>query len=323
MIVQCDLCPKRCLIKPGQSGECRIRINAGGKLVASTYGRPCAAHVDPVEKKPLFHFLPGTGIFSIATVGCNLHCKNCQNWEISQENPENIRAHVLPPKKLVEAALKHRCRSVAYTYTDPVVYYEYALDSCIAAREAGLRNVLVTAGYINPEPARKLYAHVDAANVDIKAFSDDFYRTFCDASLVPVLEGLVIAKELGVHIEITNLVIPTLNDRDENFRDLSRWIVRNMEFGTPLHFSRFFPRYKMKNLPPTPADTLERARLIAKSEGLRHVYIGNVMSKDGENTFCANCGRLLIERRGYAIVKNDLVNGACPDCGYEARGVWK
>jgi pyruvate formate lyase activating enzyme len=323
MIVQCDLCPKKCLVKPGQSGECRVRINVDGKLVAATYGRPCSAHVDPVEKKPLFHFLPGTGIFSIATVGCNLHCKNCQNWEISQENPENIKAHLLPPVALVAAARRHRCESVAYTYTDPIVYYEYTLDSCIAAKEAGLRNVLVTAGYINPEPLKKLCQYVDAANIDLKAFSDKFYREFCGATLSPVLDTLVSAKELGVWVEVTNLIIPTLNDSDGDLRDLCRWIAKNMGTETPLHFSRFFPRYKMKNLPRTPSTTLDRAREIARAEGLKHVYIGNVMSKDGENTLCPACGKMLIERSRYTIIKNDLNDEACPECGHEVHGIWK
>ncbi len=323
MIVQCDLCPKKCLVKPGQSGECRVRINVDGKLVATTYGRPCSAHVDPVEKKPLFHFLPGTGIFSIATVGCNLHCKNCQNWEISQENPENIKAHSLPPAALVAAARRQGCESVAYTYTDPIVFYEYTLDSCMAAQEAGLRNVLVTAGYINPDPLKKLCQYVDAANIDLKAFSDKFYREFCDATLSPVLDTLVSAKELGVWVEVTNLIIPTLNDSDGDLRDLCRWIAKNMGTETPLHFSRFFPRYKMKNLPPTPATTLDRAREIARAEGLKHVYIGNVMSKDGENTLCPACGKMLIERSRYTIITNNLKDGACPACGHKVHGIWK
>jgi len=323
MIVQCNICPKKCLIKPGQSGECRVRINLDGKLLAVTYARPCSVNVDPVEKKPLFHFLPGTSILSLATVGCNLHCLNCQNWEISQENPENIEAHVLEPAQLAMLARRHGCPSVAYTYTDPVVYFEYALESSRACREAGLRNVLVTAAYINPEPQKELYAFADAANIDLKAFSDSFYREVCNATLPPVLDALVLARKMGVLVEVTNLVIPTLNDSDADLTNLCRWVKENLGAETPLHFSRFFPRYKMKNLPATPEATLNRAREIAKAEGLFHVYIGNVLSRDGENTLCHACGALLIERRGYTILQNRLTGGRCPDCDAEVHGIWQ
>lgn len=322
MRVQCELCPKGCVIDPGQSGECRIRANLDGKLVALTYGHPCSVHIDPVEKKPLFHFLPGTGILSIATVGCNLHCKNCQNWEISQENPENVRANALPPPLIPVVAEKRNCLSVAYTYTDPVVYYEYTLDSCIASRAAGLRNVLVTAGYINRAPLEKLCQYVDAANIDLKALSDIFYRDICGATLQPVLNTLVLAKSLGVLVEVTNLVIPTLNDGDDDIRNLCRWIVENMGAETPLHFSRFYPQYRMKNLPSTSGETLERAKQIAESEGIRYVYIGNIMTPKGQNTYCHACGKLLIERQRYTIVENNLEAGVCPDCRTEVPGIW-
>ncbi len=323
MKVQCELCPKECLIAPGESGECRIRVNLDGKLVAVTYGHPCAVHVDPVEKKPLFHFLPGTRIFSIATVGCNLHCKNCQNWQISQEDPENVIAEPLPPERLPEAAKAYQCKSVAYTYTDPAVYYEYALDGCIKTHEAGLKNVLVTAAYINKAPFEKLCRFVDAANIDLKSMSEEFYRDICDATLTPVLNALVLAKSMGVMVEVTNLVIPTLNDSDDDLRKLSRWIAENLGRETPLHFSRFHPDYLMKNLPPTSGTALDRAREIAVGEGLRHVYIGNITRKDAENTFCHGCGNLLIGRRGYMILENRVSNGACPDCNTEVYGIWQ
>ncbi len=323
MVVQCELCPKACVIRPGQSGDCRVRVNLDGKLVAVTYGHPCAVHVDPVEKKPLFHFLPGSRILSIATVGCNLHCKNCQNWEISQENPENVAARHLPPEGIPQLAERYGCRSVAYTYTDPVVFYEYTLDSCIEAREAGLKNALVTAGYINEAPLRELCRHVDAANIDLKAFSDRFYRDICDATLKPVLNTLVVAKSMGVLVEVTNLIIPTLNDKDADIRDLCRWVARNMGKETPLHFSRFFPHYRMKNLPPTPAATLDRAREIAKAEGLYHVYVGNIIRRGAENTHCHACGRLLVERRRYTILQNSVSGGRCPECNTEVYGIWE
>ena len=258
--VQCDLCPKACVIAPGQGGDCRIRINLDGKLTAVTYGHPCAVHVDPVEKKPLFHFLPGSGILSIATVGCNLHCKNCQNWEISQEDPENAPATLLPPSAIPDLAKKSGCRSVAYTYTEPLAFYEYTLDSCIAAHEGGLRNVLVTAGYINREPMKRLCHHVDAANIDLKAMSDNFYRDVCGGTLAPVLATLELAREIGVLVEVTNLLIPTLNDEDSAITELARWVRGNLGENTPLHFSRFYPHHKMSHLPPTSAETLDRAR---------------------------------------------------------------
>ncbi len=322
MDLQCDLCPKGCVIGPGQRGECRIRFNMDGRLVAATYGHPCAVHVDPVEKKPLFHFLPGTSIFSLATVGCNLHCKNCQNWEISQANPEDLEAKALSPVEAAQLAVENGCLSIAYTYTDPIAYYEYAYDCSLAARKAGLKNVLVTAGYINPEPLARIGRVTDAANIDLKSIRDDFYRTICGATLKPVQDALVQSKELGIWVEVTNLVIPTLNDSDADLRDLCRWHARNLGVDTPLHFSRFFPQYQMQHLPPTPTETLERARNIARGEGMQYVYIGNVLSPSGENTHCPACGMLLIERKGFSILRNEVRNGRCPGCNAEIHGIW-
>jgi pyruvate formate lyase activating enzyme len=312
-----------CLIKPGQSGECRVRINLDGVLRTVVYGYPCSINIDPIEKKPLFHFLPGTGILSIATVGCNLHCLNCQNWEISQANPEESQAVLCPPQKLVDLARQNRCPSIAYTYTDPIVYYEYTYDSSKLARDNGIRNVLVTAGYINAVPWKKLLAYIDAANIDLKFISDDLYRRICSGTLKPVQNALVLAKASGVLVEVTNLVIPTLNDRPEQIRELARWIKAELGQETPLHFSGFYPQYKLLHLPPTSLQILEQAREIAISEGLDYVYIGNVHSKEGENTYCPGCKGLLIERKGYTILQNRLKNGCCPDCGKEIYGVWK
>ena len=314
-----------CLIQPGQSGECRVRINIDGVLRSVVYGYPCSIHIDPIEKKPLFHFLPGSSILSIATVGCNLHCKNCQNWEISQANPEegNIPAYNCPPERLVAEANKYKCQSLAYTYTDPIVYYEYTYDSAKLAQEAGIRNVLVTAGYVNEEPWKKLLQHVDAANIDLKAITEDFYREVCSATLKPVQNALILARASEILVEVTNLVIPTLNDGPEQMRELARWIKMNLGADTPLHFSGFYPRYQMKNLPATSLRTLETARKIAMSEGLNYVYIGNVASKEGQNTYCPDCKKLLIERSGYTILQNRLSLGRCPDCSKEIYGVWK
>ena len=323
MQVQCELCPKNCLIGPGQSGECRVRINIDGVLRTVVYGYPCSISVDPVEKKPLFHFLPGTPILSIATVGCNLHCRNCQNWEISQANPEDTPAAFCPPERLVQLTREQSCTSIAYTYTEPIIYYEYTYDSAKLAREAGMRNVLVTAGYVNEEPWRQLLEYVDAANIDLKALSDEFYQRVCSATLKPVQDALVAAKASGALVEVTHLIIPTLNDQGEQLRQLSRWIKTNMGAETPLHFSRFFPKYKMLNLPPTSLRTLDTARDIAMEEGLQYVYIGNIQSKEGQNTYCPGCKRLLIERNGYTILQNNLKDGRCPDCSKEIYGVWK
>ncbi|MFC1635863.1 AmmeMemoRadiSam system radical SAM enzyme [Planctomycetota bacterium] len=325
MKIQCELCPKMCLIQPGQSGECRVRINIDGVLRTVVYGYPCSVSIDPIEKKPLYHFLPGSNILSIATVGCNLHCKNCQNWEISQANPEdgNISAYFCPPQKLVELAEERNSPSLAYTYTEPIIYYEYAYDSSKLAKEAGIRNVLVTAGYVNEQPWRKLLQYVDGANIDLKAITEDFYREVCFATLKPVQNALIVAKACGVHVEITNLIIPTLNDKPDQIRALARWIKQNMGSDTPLHFSGFYPRYKMLNLPPTPLKTLEEARRIGISEGLNYIYIGNLASKEGQNTYCPGCKRLLIERSGWTIRQMRIRNDCCSGCGKEIYGVWK
>ncbi|MBN2182617.1 MAG: AmmeMemoRadiSam system radical SAM enzyme [Sedimentisphaerales bacterium] len=325
MKIQCELCPKNCLIENGQSGDCRVRINLDGVLRTVVYGYPCSINIDPVEKKPLYHFLPGSSILSIATVGCNLHCKNCQNWEISQANPEDgdIPVYSCPPERLISLAKTRRCPSLAYTYTDPVIYYEYAYDASKLARENRIRNVLVTAGYINEQPWKKLLQYVDAVNIDLKGITEEFYRDVCSATLRPVQQALILAKAAGVHVEVTNLVIPTLNDSPDDMRKLARWIKVNLGGETPLHFSGFFPRYKMRNLPPTPLETLETARKIAVEEGMDYVYVGNLQSKEGANTYCPGCKKMLIERSGYTILQNRLGKGYCPDCGREIYGVWR
>ena len=323
MKVQCELCPKLCVIGPGQSGECRVRINLDGVLRSVVYGYPCSASIDPVEKKPVFHFLPATLILSIATVGCNLHCKNCQNWEISQANPEDSRAFASSPEKIVALAKQYKCPSIAYTYTEPVVYYEYTYDTAKLAHEAGIRNVLVTAAYINEAPWRDLLRYIDVARVDLKSVSEAFYRDVCAATLQPVQNALVVAKSMGVHVEVVNLVIPTLNDKPEEIRALCQWVRTNVGKETPLHFSGFSPLYKMRHLPPTSQQTLETARDIAISEGLEHVYIGNRQTEKGENTYCPECRKLLIERVGYTVLQNRLKDGHCPDCGKEIYGIWK
>lgn len=324
MKVQCELCPKRCIIGPGQSGECRVRVNLDGTLRSVVYGFPCSLTADdPVEKKPVFHFLPGTKILSLATVGCNLHCKNCQNWEISQANPEESRAYACPPEKVVALTRQYNRPSIAYTYTEPIVYYEYTYDTAKLAKEAGLRNVLVTAGYVNEGPWRELLRHIDAVRIDLKSMSEAFYRDVCSATLKPVQSAMVVAKSMGVHVEVINLVIPTLNDKPEDLRSLSQWVRDNVGRETPLHFSGFYPTYQTRHLPPTSLQSLESARDIAMSEGMEYVYIGNRQTEKGENTYCPACQKLLIQRVGFTVLQNRLKDGRCPDCGREISGVWK
>ena len=321
MLIQCELCPKGCVLEEGQRGDCRMRVNLDGKLRAITYGYPCSIHVDPIEKKPLFHFHPGTSILSIATAGCNLHCKNCQNWEISQSNPEDVPAYKITPDNLIKLAIDENSHSIAYTYTDPFAFYEYTLNSSKIAHDRGLKNVLVTAGYLNRKPLKQLFSISDAANVDLKFFDDGMYRRVTTGSLKPVLETLVLAKEMDIWLEVTHIVIPTLNDDFSLIRKMCIWILNNLGKETPIHFSRFHPHYLLKNLPPTPVVTLRRAREIAKDVGLNYVYIGNVWGEE-ENTYCPTTGELLIRRLGYTILENNIKDGKCECCRESIAGRW-
>lgn len=322
--VECELCPKRCVIPEGGAGDCRVRVNVGGKLRATTYGRPSAIHIDPMEKKPLYHFHPGTPVLSIGTAGCNLHCRNCQNWQLSQRGGEEMeQTYRAMPDELVETAVQRGCRSLAYTYSDPIIFYEYVHDASAAAHDRGLTNVFITAAYINKAPLRQLCQTLDATNTDLKSFQDRFYRDNCSASLKPVLDALVTFREEGVWIEITNLVIPTLNDDLAMIRRMARWIRDELGPGTPLHFSRFRPMYRLRNLPPTPTEMLERARSEALDAGLQYVYIGNLFGHEAESTICPRDGTLLVRRIGYRITEYQLTqDGRCPVCHEEIPGVW-
>jgi len=321
--VKCLLCPRECELVNGERGDCRARMNIDGNLKTLVYGRPCAVHVDPIEKKPLFHYLPGTGSFSIATAGCNLHCMYCQNWEISQREPEHTRNMVLEPEEVIRQALDANCRTIAYTYSEPVIFFEYASDTARLAHERGLLNVWVTAAYINPGPLEEAVKFVDAANIDLKGITDKFYRTVTKGTLQPVLQAIKTMKSSGVWVELTNLVVPTYNDTREDFSRLCDWVVENVGVEVPVHFSRFWPMFQLKNLPPTPIEVLTRARDIAMSKGIHYVYVGNVPGHDGNNTYCPVCKNIVIKRRGYMILEYNIVGGKCKFCSHAIPGRWE
>jgi pyruvate formate lyase activating enzyme len=320
--VVCMLCPVQCRLKLGQTGRCKVRQNIDGALYTLVYGHPVAAHVDPVEKKPLYHFLPGSQSFSIGTAGCNLTCLNCQNWEISSCSPHEIKGLTMLPHDVVENALLSGCQSISYTYNDPVVFFEYAVDTALLAREWGLRNIMVSAGYINREPLLELCQVMDAANIDLKGFDEKMYRQLNGAHLKNVLQTLVTLKEQGVWLEITNLIIPQWSDNLENILNMCKWLMDNGFRDVPLHFSRFFPKYRLQSVEPTPLKTLQQAYEIAVNAGLRYVYVGNV-GNEHESTFCHHCGELLIGRQGYTIVANHIVDGRCSHCGESLPGIWR
>ena len=300
-----------------------MRENRGGKLYTFVYGNPCAVHVDPIEKKPFFHFLPGTIAFSLATAGCNLRCQYCQNYTISQHSPEEIANYDAPPEAIVATTNQNGAPTIAYTYSEPIIFYEYMLDTARLARRAGLRNVVISAGYINPDPLRELCRAVDAIKIDLKGFNEDFYRQVCSGTLEPVLETIRIIHEMGVHLEIVNLVVPTLNDDLAELQELANWVLETLGPDVPLHFSRFHPDYQLLNLPPTPVETLEAARQAALDVGLHYVYLGNVPGHEGNHTYCPNCGRMIIQRAGMATVAIDIVDGRCGYCGTPIPGVWQ
>jgi pyruvate formate lyase activating enzyme len=320
--IQCELCPHRCRVPKGKRGICRVRENRDGKYYSLVYGNPCAIHLDPIEKKPLFHVLPGTSSFSLATAGCNFQCKFCQNWEISQAFPEDVYSYDVPPEIIVKKAKEMGAHSIAYTYVEPMIFYEYMLDIGYLVKKAGLLNVTHSNGFINPAPLRNLCKVLDAANIDLKGFSETFYREFCSGELTPVLETLKTLKQEKVHLEITNLMIPTKNDEMPVVRDMCLWVKKELGADTPIHFSRFYPLYKLKNLPPTPVSTLDKARAMALSAGLEYVYIGNIPSHEGENTFCSKCKKMIIQRTGYMVGEVHLKGGKCGYCGKPIPGIW-
>ncbi|MFH7319875.1 AmmeMemoRadiSam system radical SAM enzyme [Desulfurivibrio sp. D14AmB] len=322
--VQCYLCPHHCRITPGKRGICRVRENRAGTLYTLNYGRLISGNIDPIEKKPIFHLLPGSLSYSIATVGCNFRCLHCQNYEISQYpalHNNEIAGILHTPAEVVAAAQAGSCRSISYTYVEPTIFYEFAFDTAQLARKAGVRNIFVSNGYIGPEATREIAPWLDAINIDLKAFSQRFYHEVCGAHLQPVLDTIILMKELGIWVEVTTLIIPGWNDSTEELTEIARFLVA-IDPHIPWHVSRFWPTYKMMGPHPTPPETLHRAREIGRASGLHHVYVGNIHDNEGENTTCPNCGTTLITRLGFGVGSNQLIKGHCPQCDTEIAGRW-
>jgi pyruvate formate lyase activating enzyme len=323
--VRCRLCRFHCLIGPGQRGHCRVRENRHGVLVSLVYGRAVAEHVDPIEKKPLFHVLPGSRSYSIATVGCNFRCLHCQNYSISQpeEGSIELAGNLVQPETVVQRALAQGCRSISYTYTEPTIFFEYAYETAKLAKAAGLKNVFVTNGYITNEALAVIAPYLDAANIDLKGFTDSFYREVVGASLAEVLDCIREYKRLGIWLELTTLIIPHRNDSQEELRQLADFIVSELGPGTPWHVTQFYPTYRLQEEGRTPLSTLRAARKIGMEAGLRYVYEGNVPGEGGESSYCPSCQELLVKRNGYLIEKNLLEHGHCASCGFAVDGIWE
>ena len=320
--VKCKLCPRECTVGDRERGYCGVRENRGGTYFTLVHSRVCAAHIDPIEKKPLFHYLPGTLAFSLATAGCNVNCKFCQNWDISQVRPEQVPAEYAPPKLVAELAQQNHCPTIAFTYSEPVVFSEYLMDAADAGHAAGIRSVVVSNGYIQEEALKAAYGKMDAVKIDLKAFSESYYKDVVVGELKPVLDTLITLRKMGKWKEIVYLVVPTLNDSDSEFHGLERWIKINLGVDVPVHFTQFHPEYLLKNLPITPVPTLERAKAIADAEGLHYVYIGNVPGHPAQNTYCPKCRHLLVERVGLTATQMLIRKGHCPFCQQPIPGVW-
>jgi pyruvate formate lyase activating enzyme len=318
--IECELCPRHCRITDLERGYCGVRENRDDTYYTLVYGLPCSANIDPIEKKPLYHFHPGTTAFSIATAGCNVNCKFCQNWEISQSRPEQTKNYSLSVDDAVALCKKRSLPTIAYTYSEPVIFYEYMYDMAVRAREDGIKSVVITGGFIEEDPLDQLLNVVDAIKVDLKAIRQEYYRDVVRGDLQPVLDRLVQIKKSGVWLEIVYLIVPTLNDTDAEFGELARWIRTNLGPDTPVHFSRFHPQYLLTGLPPTPLVTMDRAYKIARAEGLDFVYVGNVPGHAAESTYCPGCGTIVIGRKGYQVDTANLVGGACKSCGQNLPG---
>lgn len=322
--VSCFLCHHRCQIGPDKFGVCGVRENKEGKLYTHAYGKVIAAHVDPIEKKPFYHFLPGTQSFSVATIGCNFRCPFCQNWQISQakkEEEQDIPGHSLSPKQAVSLAQKYECQSIAYTYTEPTIFFEYAYDTAKMAQEQGIANVFVTNGYMTSEALDAINPYLDACNVDLKAFTEKYYKQICKARLQPVLDSIRYMSQLGIWVEVTTLVVPDLNDGEEELTQIARFIA-GVDPDIPWHISRFHPHYNYSKKPSTPVRTLRKAMELGKKEGLNYVYIGNVLG-ESENTICPHCGKTLIQRTGFSTSGNLIQDSKCPHCETPIPGVFR
>lgn len=322
-IIKCLLCAQGCIIKEGKRGKCRARININGKLKSLVYGRPVSIHIDPIEKKPFYHFLPGSLAFSLATAGCPLSCQFCQNWEISQAKPEDFQVNYVPPENIVNSSYSQHVPVIAFTYNEPTVFTEYLIDIAKLAKRKNIRCVLISCGFMNEEPLKEMCEVLDAIKIDLKGFSEEFYRKVSAAELKPVLRSIKQVAKSKTHLEIVNLVVPTLNDSDKMLNDLCNWIVNEVGPDVPVHFTRFHPDYKLLNLPPTPISTLERARNIAMSKGIHYAFIGNVPGHPGNSTYCPNCKKIVIKRTGMFTTEINLKNGRCEYCNYKIAGVWK
>ncbi len=314
-MVRCNVCAHRCAIAEGKSGICGTRKNMNGKIHTLIYNTVSSEAVDPIEKKPLYHFLPGTFSYSLGTIGCNFRCQHCQNWNISQVKLEEAFTKEIPPEEAVRRAVAAGCSSISWTYNEPAIWHEYTYDSAVLAKKAGLKTIYVTNGYITPEALRRMAPYLDAYRVDIKSFSDEFYKKICGARLAHVLESTKLAKELGMHVETITLVIPGRNDSPEEITQIVKWVKENLGVDTPMHFTRFHPMYRMENVAPTPLDTIEKAHGIAKKEGIRFVYLGNVAGHKYENTYCPRCDALLIDRAGFRVGEVRVKDGKCYRCG--------
>ncbi|MEO0076728.1 MAG: AmmeMemoRadiSam system radical SAM enzyme [candidate division WOR-3 bacterium] len=320
--VRCELCPRYCIIEPNKRGFCRNRENRDGVLYSIVYNRPCTIGIEPIEKAPFYHFLPGEMRLTLATASCNQRCKYCQNWEISQKSVDELKNYYKTPADIVALAEQESLKIICFTYTEPVVFYEYMYDIAKLARAKGIKTAVVSGGFINTAPLQELCKVVDAIKIDLKGFDETFYREVCGSELAPILSAIKTVKESGVHLELVNLVVPTLNDDTNKIKAMCQWIKENIGSDIPLHFTRFFPQYKLQNLPPTPITTLEKAVAIGQKVGLKYVYIGNVPGHKYDNTYCPSCRKLLIKRQGYSILENNIVNGKCRFCGSKIYGVF-
>ena len=320
--VKCVLCPRECEVADVERGYCGVRENQDGKYQTLVYGALCSGRVDPIEKKPLFHYLPGTTALSIATAGCNIECKFCQNWQISQFRPEQVPSMKVPPDRLIAECKAAQSPTIAYTYSEPVIFYEYMHDSAALARKNGIGSVMISNGYIQEKPLRRLCHHLTGVKIDFKAFSEKFYRETCAGELKPVLATLEILKDVGIWFELVILIIPTLNDSPDEIKRMSRWVLDHLGPNVPMHFTRFHPTYRITNLPPTPDKTIERCREIAMDTGIHYAYVGNAAMHLGENTYCHNCRHELILRVGFHVIANDIKDGKCPKCNTAIPGIW-